>query len=96
VKGGGHGDYRLLVLAPASVQEAVEMVMAAFPLAEKYLNPVMILGDGLIGQMMERSSSPTISRAPRATRTSGPPTGSTRARARGATWSGRSTWSRRS
>ena len=53
VKGGGHGDYRLLVLAPASIQEAVEMVMAAFPLAEKYRNPVMILGDGLIGQMME-------------------------------------------
>ncbi len=53
VKGGGHGDYRLLVLAPASVQEAVEMVMTAFPLAEKYRNPVMILGDGLIGQMME-------------------------------------------
>ncbi len=53
VKGGGHGDYRLLVMAPASVQEAVEMVMRAFPLAEKYRNPVMILGDGLIGQMME-------------------------------------------
>ena len=52
-KGGGHGDYHLLVMAPASVQEAVEMVMAAFPLAEKYRNPVMILGDGLIGQMME-------------------------------------------
>lgn len=52
-KGGGHGDYRLLVMAPASVQEAVEMVMRAFPLAEKYRNPVMILGDGLIGQMME-------------------------------------------
>ncbi len=52
-KGGGHGDYRMLVMAPASVQEAVEMVMAAFPLAEKYRNPVMILGDGLIGQMME-------------------------------------------
>jgi 2-oxoglutarate/2-oxoacid ferredoxin oxidoreductase subunit alpha len=52
-KGGGHGDYHLLVLAPASVQEAVEMVMQAFPLAEKYRNPVMILGDGLIGQMME-------------------------------------------
>lgn len=52
-KGGGHGDYRLMVFAPASVQEAVEMVMMAFPLAEKYLNPVMILGDGLIGQMME-------------------------------------------
>jgi 2-oxoglutarate/2-oxoacid ferredoxin oxidoreductase subunit alpha len=40
-------------MAPASVQEAVEMVMEAFPLAEKYRNPVMILGDGLIGQMME-------------------------------------------
>jgi 2-oxoglutarate ferredoxin oxidoreductase subunit alpha len=52
-KGVGHGDFRLLVLAPASVQEAVEMVMTAFPLAEKYRNPVMILGDGLIGQMME-------------------------------------------
>ena len=52
-KGGGHGDYRLLVMAPASVQETVEMVMEAFALAEKYLNPVMILGDGLIGQMME-------------------------------------------
>lgn len=52
-KSMGHGDFRLLVLAPASVQEAVEMVMQAFPLAEKYRNPVMILGDGLIGQMME-------------------------------------------
>jgi len=52
-KGMGHGDFRLLVMAPASVQEAVEMVMMAFPLAEKYRNPVMILGDGLIGQMME-------------------------------------------
>jgi 2-oxoglutarate ferredoxin oxidoreductase subunit alpha len=52
-KGIGHGDGRLLVMAPASVQEAVEMVMQAFPLAEKYRNPVMILGDGLIGQMME-------------------------------------------
>jgi 2-oxoglutarate ferredoxin oxidoreductase subunit alpha len=53
VKGGGHGDYQLLVMAPASVQEAVEMMMGAFALAEKYRNPVMILGDGLIGQMME-------------------------------------------
>ncbi|MBW1650659.1 MAG: 3-methyl-2-oxobutanoate dehydrogenase subunit VorB [Deltaproteobacteria bacterium] len=53
VKGGGHGDYKLLVMAPASVQEAVEMVTEAFVLAEKYRNPVMILGDGLIGQMME-------------------------------------------
>jgi len=52
-KGGGHGDYHLLVMAPNSVQETVEMVMKAFPLAEKYRNPVIILGDGLIGQMME-------------------------------------------
>ena len=52
-KGGGHGDYHQLVLAPDSVQEAVEMVMEAFTLADKYRNPVMILGDGLIGQMME-------------------------------------------
>lgn len=52
-KGIGHGDCRLLVMAPASVQEAAEMVMRAFPLSEKYRNPVMILGDGLIGQMME-------------------------------------------
>jgi len=52
-KGIGHGDCKLLVMAPAGVQEAVEMVMMAFPLGEKYRNPVMILGDGLIGQMME-------------------------------------------
>jgi 2-oxoglutarate/2-oxoacid ferredoxin oxidoreductase subunit alpha len=52
-RGIGHGDCRLLVMAPASVQEAAEMVMSAFPLAEKYRNPVMVLGDGLIGQMME-------------------------------------------
>jgi len=52
-KGGGHGDYRLLVMAPEGVQEAVEMTMKAFDLAEKYRGPVMILGDGLIGQMME-------------------------------------------
>lgn len=52
-KGGGHGDYRLLVLAPSTVQEAADLMMEAFDLAEKYRNPVMILGDGLIGQMME-------------------------------------------
>ena len=52
-KGGGHGDYRLLVMAPDGVQEAVEMTMQAFALAEKYRGPVMIMGDGLIGQMME-------------------------------------------
>jgi 2-oxoglutarate ferredoxin oxidoreductase subunit alpha len=52
-KGGGHGDYRLVVLAPASVQEAVDLVQEAFDIADQYRNPVMILGDGMIGQMME-------------------------------------------
>ncbi len=52
-KGGGHGDYRLLVLAPASIQEAVDLVQDAFDLADYYRNPVVILADGLIGQMME-------------------------------------------
>ncbi len=52
-KGGGHGDYRLLVLAPSSVQEAVDLIQLAFDLADKYLNPVMVVGDGMIGQMME-------------------------------------------
>ena len=52
-KGGGHGDYRLLVLAPSTVQEAADLTMEAFDLADKYRNPVMILGDGIIGQMME-------------------------------------------
>lgn len=54
VKGGGHGDYRLIVLAPASVQEMSDFVPLAFGLAFKYRNPVMILSDGLIGQMMEK------------------------------------------
>ena len=52
-KGGGHGDYRLLVLAPSTVQEAADLTMLAFDLADIYRNPVMILGDGYIGQMME-------------------------------------------
>jgi 2-oxoglutarate ferredoxin oxidoreductase subunit alpha len=52
-KGGGHGDYRLIVLAPSSVQEAVDLTILAFDLADKYRNPVMIIGDGMIGQMME-------------------------------------------
>ncbi|MDP7423538.1 MAG: 3-methyl-2-oxobutanoate dehydrogenase subunit VorB [bacterium] len=52
-KGGGHGNYRLIVLAPASVQEAAELTILAFELADKYRNPVMILGDGCLGQMME-------------------------------------------
>ncbi len=53
-KGGGHGDYHLIVLAPASVQEMADFVPLAFDLAFKYLNPVMILSDGVIGQMMEK------------------------------------------
>jgi 2-oxoglutarate ferredoxin oxidoreductase subunit alpha len=53
-KGGGHGDYRLIVLAPASVQEMADFVELAFELAFKYRNPAMILSDGAIGQMMEK------------------------------------------
>jgi 2-oxoglutarate ferredoxin oxidoreductase subunit alpha len=53
-KGGGHGDYHLLVLAPASVQEMADFVELGFDLAFKYRNPVMILSDGAIGQMMEK------------------------------------------
>jgi len=52
-KGGGHGDYHLVVFAPSSVQEAADLVMEAFDVADTYRNPVMILGDGMIGQMME-------------------------------------------
>lgn len=54
VKGGGHGDYRLIALAPASVQEMADFVGLGFELAFKYRNPVMILADGVIGQMMEK------------------------------------------
>jgi len=54
VKGGGHGDYRLLVLAPSSVQEMADFVFDAFDLADKYRTPVMILADGALGQMMEK------------------------------------------
>lgn len=57
-RGGGHGDYRMLVLAPSSVQEAVELTQTAFDLADKYRNPVLIMGDGLIGQMMEPVEMP--------------------------------------
>jgi 2-oxoglutarate ferredoxin oxidoreductase subunit alpha len=52
-KGGGHGDYRNLVIAPASVQELYELTVEAFNLADKYRMLVMILGDGTLGQMME-------------------------------------------
>jgi 2-oxoglutarate ferredoxin oxidoreductase subunit alpha len=54
VKGGGHGDYRLITLAPASVQEMADFVALGFDLAFKYRNPAIILADGIIGQMMEK------------------------------------------
>jgi len=53
VKGGGHGNYRNIVLAPASVQEMAALTMLAFELADKYRNPTIVLADGFTGQMME-------------------------------------------
>jgi len=52
-KGGGHGDYRLVVYAPASIQELVDTVQEAFDVADQYRTPVMVMGDGMLGQMME-------------------------------------------
>lgn len=52
-RGGGHGDYRLLVLAPGNLQEMVDLMGQAFDLADKYRNPVLVLGDGVLGAMME-------------------------------------------
>lgn len=52
-RGGGNGDYKLLVFAPANVQELVDTVMLGFEKADEYRNPVMVLADGMIGQMME-------------------------------------------
>ena len=57
-KGGGHGDYRLIVLAPSSVQEMADFAYLGFDLADKYRNPVMILADGALGQMMEKVTFP--------------------------------------
>jgi 2-oxoglutarate ferredoxin oxidoreductase subunit alpha len=57
-KGGGHGDYHLIVLAPNSVQEMVDHVYLGFELADKYRSPVMLLSDGAIGQMMEKVELP--------------------------------------
>lgn len=57
-KGGGHGDYNVIVLAPNSVQEMVDHVTLAFELTDKYRNPVMLLSDGAIGQMMEKVNLP--------------------------------------
>ena len=59
-KGHGHGDYKLIVLAPSSVQEAVDLIYEAFDLADRYLTPVMVMGDGMIGQMMEPVEFPPM------------------------------------
>lgn len=60
VHGGGHGDYHPIVLAPASVQEAIDLVAISFDLAEKYLTLVIIMADGVIGQMMEPAELPPM------------------------------------
>lgn len=59
-KGGGHGDYNLLVLAPATVQETVDLIILAFDLADKYLQPVGVIADGMIGQIMEPVEFPEL------------------------------------
>jgi 2-oxoglutarate ferredoxin oxidoreductase subunit alpha len=63
-RGGGHGDYRMLVYAPSTVQEAFDLAVMAFDKADQYRNPVMILSDGVLGQMMEpvRLKSPAPKR----------------------------------
>lgn len=60
VKGGGNGDYHLIVLAPNSVQESMDMAYESFELAEKYMHPVLILSDATIGQMIEPCVAPPI------------------------------------
>ncbi|MGQ9456903.1 MAG: 3-methyl-2-oxobutanoate dehydrogenase subunit VorB [Anaerolineae bacterium] len=59
-KGGGHGDYSPIVLAPSTVQETVDLVMEAFDLADKYCQPVLVIADGLIGQIMEPVTLPEM------------------------------------
>lgn len=58
VKGGGHGDYKMIVLAPATIQEIIDLTYEAFDLAEKYRSIVVILADGSLGQMMEPAELP--------------------------------------
>lgn len=60
VHGGGHGDYHPIVLAPASVQEAIDLTVLSFDLAEKYRNLVFVLADGSVGQMMEPAELPEM------------------------------------
>jgi len=77
VKGGGHGDYRLIVLAPSTVQEMADFVFDAFDLADKYRNPAMILTDGALGQMMEKVAfkeyDPAAHKIPKPWATTGKP-----------------------
>ena len=63
-KGGGHGDYHLIVLAPASVQEMADLTIKSFDLADEYRMPVMLLADGTMGQMMEPVTIPEVEKAP--------------------------------
>ncbi len=64
-KGGGHGDYKILVLAPSSVQEMADLTILAFELADKYRNPVIILADGILGQMLEPAViNPSLQKIP--------------------------------
>jgi 2-oxoisovalerate ferredoxin oxidoreductase alpha subunit len=65
VKGGGHGNYRTIVLAPHSVQEMADLTALAFELADEYRNPVVVLADGFIGQMMEPVEFPQTAIEPR-------------------------------
>jgi pyruvate/2-oxoacid:ferredoxin oxidoreductase alpha subunit len=65
VKGGGHGNYRTLVLAPHSVQEMADLTALAFELADRYRNPVVLMTDGFIGQMMEPVEFPQAAVGPR-------------------------------
>jgi pyruvate/2-oxoacid:ferredoxin oxidoreductase alpha subunit len=65
VKGGGHGNYRTIVLAPYSVQEMADLTALAFELADRYRNPVVLLADGFIGQMMEPVEFPQTAVAPK-------------------------------
>jgi len=81
VRGGGHGDYRLIVLAPASVQEMVDHVFLGFELSERYRTPSMILADGALGQMMEKVRLPPRGTLPHGTpawATTGKPAGRTK------------------
>src|ERR1035437_2183351 len=65
VKGGGHGNYRTIVLAPHSVQEMADLTALAFELADRYRNPVVVMADGFIGQMMEPVEFPQAAIEPR-------------------------------